>query len=129
MTLMPLAQKNRELRRAMPIFMAISVALLAATGALFAPTSVAPVRPSLALAERTAFSADSAIAHLSVLSQSIGSRPAGSTSEEQAVGYVADTWRSLGYEPVITPFQFNGFEEREVTLTVIDSGDQVSGNI
>jgi Zn-dependent M28 family amino/carboxypeptidase len=45
------------------------------------------------------------------------------------VGYVADTWRSFGYQPSITPFQFNGFEEREVSLTVADSGDRLTGNI
>jgi Iap family predicted aminopeptidase len=103
--------------------------VLVASGTVLAPSALTPVQPSLALNESPAFSAENATAHLSVLSRIIGSRPAGSAAQEQAVGYVADTWRSLGYHPVISPFQFNGFEEREVSLTVTDSGDRISGSI
>jgi aminopeptidase YwaD len=129
MTSMSERRSKQQLWPAMPLAMAAIVALLAATGALLAPTPVAPVPPSLALAERPAFSAENATTHLNVLSQVIGSRPAGSASHEQAIGYVADTWRSFGYQPVVTPFEFNAFEERAVSLTVTDSGDQITGNI
>lgn len=112
-----------------PFLLAISVAIVAIDGGVLG-LSVAPgARASLAVAESPAFSAENATAHLSVLSRTIGSRPAGSAAAEQAVGYVADTWRSLGYQPVISPFQFNGFEEREVSLTILDSGDKISGSI
>ena len=113
----------------MPFIAASVISILTATGALFAPTVGSSVPASLALAERPAFSADNASGHLNVLSQVIGSRPAGSGVDEQAIGYVADTWRSFGYQPVVTPFEFSGFDERSVALTVTDSGDQITGNI
>jgi Zn-dependent M28 family amino/carboxypeptidase len=109
--------------------MAVAVAVLVATGTLLAQATAGPAPASIALAERPAFSADNALSHLNVLSQLIGSRPAGSTSHEQAVGYVADTWRAMGYQSVIGPFQYSGFEEREVSLTVADSGDRIGGKI
>ncbi len=127
MTLMLASQIVRGWRRLIPLIVAISIAALAATGAMLSPSPVPILRPSQAIAETAAFSTESASAHLSVLSETIGSRAAGTQAHEQAVEYVADTWRSLGYEPVIMPFQFNSFEERDVSLTIPESGDRITG--
>ena len=126
---MSVARHERGCRKPMPLVMAMTVAVLVATGTLLAPTALVPVPDSIAMAERPTFSADNALAHLQVLSQVIGSRPAGSAPHEEAVNYVADTWRSIGYQPAITSFQFDAFDEREVSLTVADSGDQIGGGI
>jgi aminopeptidase YwaD len=127
MNLMSASQIVRGWRRVIPLVMAISVAALGATGAMLPPSAVPLLRPSQAVDETSSFSAESASAHLSILSETIGSRVAGTDAHEQAVGYVADTWRGLGYQPFITPFQFSTFEEREVSLTVPETGDRITG--
>ncbi|MFN0072005.1 MAG: M20/M25/M40 family metallo-hydrolase [Chloroflexota bacterium] len=111
--------------------LAVSVTLAFATypGAGLLATSAATAPPAVALAERSAFSAESALGHLSVLTVDIGSRPAGSAAHDQAIEYVAGAWQSLGLQPVIVPFQFRGFQAGEVSLTLIDSGNRFDGSI
>jgi aminopeptidase YwaD len=51
------------------------------------------------------------------LSNSIGTRPAGSDNEHKAAGYIAETMKSLGLEVEIQPFSFLGWQpQRPATV-------------
>ena len=55
---------------------------------------------------QTVATAGTARDHLTVLSGEIGSRPAGSLSEQRAADYIAGVFRRIGYETVRQPFSF-----------------------
>lgn len=67
--------------------------------------------------------------HVWTLASEIGPRVAGEQADDRAVAYLADYWRRLGYEPTITPFTFTGYEEREVKLESLSSGEVFNGSI
>lgn len=112
-----------------PFLVALAITLAGFSGSIIAPAPPSVAKSTAAVAERPAFSLESTAAHLQSLSEGIGPRPAGSAAHDQAIAYVSETWRSLGYAPQVTTFQFSGFEEREVMLTVTDSGDRILGSI
>lgn len=64
-------------------------------------------------------SGTAALEHISVLSQGIGPRVAGTPSDERAAEYVASQLRRLGYTVERQPFQFRVFEEVQPPLLTI----------
>lgn len=55
-----------------------------------------------------------AFRHVKYLSQTIGTRPAGTQHEIEASDYIARQFQSAGYRVELQPFEFETFEERRV---------------
>lgn len=55
-----------------------------------------------------------AFGHVKYLSQTIGTRPAGTQHEIEASDYIARQFQSAGYRVELQPFEFETFEERRV---------------
>lgn len=89
----------------------VPLAVLVLSAAALAAPAAAPTLP--------AASAQVAIEHLTVLSQQIGPRPAGSPNDTRGADYLADQFRRLGYTVERQRFPFRYFEEvRAPSLTV-----------
>jgi len=65
-----------------------------------------------------AFSAERALAHIDHLSNTIGPRVGGTDGEREAAEYIAEQFRTYGYDTSIEPFSFEGFIDRGSTLAV-----------
>ncbi|PKN82457.1 MAG: hypothetical protein CVU47_02885 [Chloroflexi bacterium HGW-Chloroflexi-9] len=63
-----------------------------------------------------------ALEHVRVLSQEIGSRPAGTTQERAAADYIAETLRAAGYDVTIEEFPFEeDFDRSSVTVAGVSA--------
>ena len=77
------------------------------------PRSEPTTTPTLGIGEPE-FSAERALEHTRVLSQDIGSRPAGSEEELAAAEYIRDELASYGYQAALQPFPV-AFYQGDVT--------------
>jgi aminopeptidase YwaD len=88
---------------------------------LSAPSVARAAVPVLANETAPAFSGDAAHAHVRALSESIGSRVAGTENQLRAAEYLAEQLRSYGYETRLQPFSVSSYDDRGSSVTV---GDQ-----
>lgn len=97
--------------------------------ALGLATWAAPPAAAPAASQPEAFSGDRAMAHVRALADDIGSRVAGTEAHERGVAYIAQYWRSLGYEPLTTLFSFNAYDDRMASIEVQGTAPTVQGFI
>ncbi len=69
-------------------------------------------------------SGSAALAHITVLSQEIGPRVAGTAAYARAADYVADQFQRLGYRVERQPFPFQAFEESAAPVLVVTAPAQ-----
>lgn len=84
------------------------------------PASTAPASPTAAVVTGGGFSAERALQHIDYLSNTIGPRVGGTDGERRAAEYLAEQFRSYGYDTTVEPFSFQGFIDRGSSLTLPD---------
>ena len=65
------------------------------------------------------FDPDRALDHARYLSETIGDRPAGSTGEQTAAGWLAARFEELGYTVRVQPFNFSSEGQQRIGMNVI----------
>lgn len=130
---------NHKLVAALPFVILVSLALGACsspdTAAISSPATAETVAPTttLATAQATAtppapaqgqalpkdFSGQNAYRHVQHLAETIGSRPTGTSQEQAAADYVAGQLRGYGYRVEQPPFEFEYYDDRGASLTLV----------
>lgn len=83
------------------------------------PSPVPTATPVAAPAASPAFSGQRAMDHVRWLSETVGSRPAGSSAGRRAAEGLADRLRGIGYDVQLQEFPIRYFEDRGSTLEVV----------
>lgn len=85
-----------------------------------APTSAVSALPAVPARVETvpSFSGPAAKQHVDALSETIGSRVAGSENQTQAQQYLLAQFHALGYQAELQPFTVTSYDDRGSTLTV-----------
>jgi len=98
----------------------LAVIMLAAASVVSGPqvrVIASPARsPSL---DTQDISGEAAMRHVEALSVTIGSRPAGTAAQDQAVEYIASQFSSFGYEPFVQQFSITYYNARRAEASTV----------
>lgn len=103
-----------------PLAVLLAVMVLAVAGAVLGPErwTMATLAQSPSL-DTLDISGEAAMRHVEALSVTIGSRPAGTAAQDQAVEYIASQFSSFGYEPFVQQFSITHYNVRRAEASTV----------